>query len=131
MWSLQRRAGSVAGLYMCCVLSADDAVGFESVSSSATPPALESLAAEWQQYHRGLGHESDPVSWAAPKHGLALPTTNSELGSVIADENVLAVRDLTMPPFTQGPWSSVQRDTSRLGRVTVNGQPVYTQRSKW
>lgn len=126
-----RRTGSVAaaGLYMCCMSSLDD-VGFVRAASTE-PPALQSLAAEWQQYHRGLGHDSDPVSWAAPKHGLALPTANSQLGSVIADENVLAIRDLTMPPFTQGPWSSVQRDASRLGRVLLNGVPVYTQRSKW
>ena len=47
-------------------------------------PALQSLAAEWQPYHRGLGHTTDPPEWGAPKHGLALPTANSELGSVIA-----------------------------------------------
>ena len=102
-----------------------------STAPPPLPPSLDELAAEWQDYHRGLGHPSDPPSWKAPKHGLALPTANSELGSAIADENVLAVRDLTLPPYTQGPWSSVARNASRLGRLSVGGAPLYTARSRW
>ena len=80
----------------------------------------------------GKSRGASAPGWrGAPKHGLALPTANSELGSVIADENVLAVRDLTMPPFTQGPWSSVARDTSQLGRLSLDGQALYTQHSRW
>ena len=103
-------------------------------ATDPAPPALGSLAADWQPYFRGLSHPSDPRSpgWrGAPKHGLALPTANSELGSVIGDENVLAIRELTMPPFTQGPWSSVARDTSQLGRLSLDGQALYTQHSRW
>eukprot|EP01050_Picozoa_sp_SAG11_P016845 SAG11_NODE_2348_length_3485_cov_1.358535_4_plen_250_part_00 len=104
--------------------------------SAVAPPdpgaqPLGSLAGDWQAHHRGLGHPSDPPAWRAPKHGLALPTANSELGSVIADENILAVRDLTLPPYTQGPWSSVARNVSRLGRLPVGGVPVFTARSRW
>lgn len=51
-------------------------------------PRLSDLAGTWLTYRRGLGHPSDPVEWDAPKHGIALPTANSELGSMIADENV-------------------------------------------
>ena len=70
------------------------------------------LAAEWQPYSRGF---------TAIAHGLALPTANSLHGSVIADENVLAVRSLTLPPMTQGPHDRSLRNVSRLGRLSVNG----------
>ena len=103
-----------------------------TLARALSPPLLDTLAAEWQPYKRGLGHPTDPPEWGKPpKHGIALPTANSEVGSVIADENVLAVRDLTAPPFTQGPWSSVARDTSRLGKLFINGHPVYTTASRW
>ena len=67
-------------------------------------PSLQALAdnVNWVQYRRGLGHPTDDPSWGAPRHGIALPTANSLMGSVIADENVLAVRDITMPPFSGG-----------------------------
>eukprot|EP01047_Picozoa_sp_COSAG01_P011964 COSAG01_NODE_530_length_15875_cov_27.779982_12_plen_477_part_00 len=103
------------------------------------PPSLEELAkgSQWVEYQRGLHHPSDPAGWRPPRHGIALPTSNSLLGSVIADENVLAVRDITMPPFTSGPWSSVARNTSRLCRLTTATRPgsggsgLYTQRYRW
>ena len=53
------------------------------------------------------------------------------MGSLIADENVLGVRDITMPPYTGGPWSSVARNTSTLGRLSVGGEAVYTEAYKW
>ena len=86
------------------------------------PPPLSSLAAEWQAYAPGL---------ALPMHGLALPTANSLRGSVIADENLLAVRSLTLPPFTQGPYSGTARNISRLGRLSIDGSPVVTQATRW
>ena len=52
--------------------------------------SLASLEAEWQPYSQGA---------EAYAHGLALPTANSLRGSVVADENVLAVRSLTLPPL--------------------------------
>jgi hypothetical protein len=96
-------------------------------------PSLEELAknVSWVPYHRGLGHPSDEPSWRAPLHGIALPTSNSLVGSLIADENVLAVRDITMPPFTGGPWSSVARNTSSLGRLSVDGEGLYTEAYLW
>lgn len=97
-------------------------------------PSLKALSANvsWIPYRRGLGHSSDDPSWGgAPLHGLALPTSNSLVGSLIADENVLAVRDITMPPFTGGPWSSVARNTSTLGRLSIHGSAIYTEAYKW
>jgi hypothetical protein len=107
------------------------AAPWPSKAKRAMPPPLQDLSGQWQLHHRGLGHPSDQPSWRAPKHGLALPTANSELGSVIADENVLAVRDLTLPPYTQGPWSSVARNTSRLGLLSAGGAALYAERSRW
>ena len=83
---------------------------------------LASLEAEWQPYSQGA------ESFA---HGLALPTANSLRGSVVADENVLAVRSLTLPPLTQGPYSRTARNISRLGRLTVDGLPVLSQATRW
>ena len=60
--------------------------------------SLASLEAEWQPYSQGA---------EVYAHGLALPTANSLRGSVVADENVLAVRSLTLPPLTQGPYLSL------------------------
>ena len=96
-------------------------------------PTLAQLAdsAEWVEYHRGLGHSSDSPLWNAPLHGLALPTANSLSGSVIADENILAVRSVTMPPYTSGPWSSVARNSSRLGRLSIGSAPLYTRSYLW
>ena len=70
----------------------------------AAVPSLEALAdkVSWVEYRRGLGHTTDDPSWRPPRHGIALPTANSLMGSLIADENVLAVRDITMPPFSGG-----------------------------
>ena len=87
-----------------------------------SPPPLSSLAAEWQAYAPGL---------ASPMHGIALPTANSLRGSVIADENLLAVRSLTLPPFTQGPYNGAERNVSRLGRLSIDGSPVVTQATRW
>ena len=71
--------------------------------ASSAPPALATLASDWVPYSRGLGHSADPPSWGgAPRHGLGLPTANNLMGGCIAGENVLAVRDLTFPPFTSG-----------------------------
>ena len=108
-------------------------VGDFSSPAHEAVPSLSTLAESisWVQYHRGLGHATDDPAWRAPLHGVALPTANSLLGSLIADENVLAVRDVTMPPFTSGPWSPVARDTSQLGRLSIGGQPLYTERYKW
>ena len=72
-------------------------------------PDLSTFISSWTPHLRGLGHDSTD---AAPLHGLALPTANSQYGSVIADENVLAVRDLTLPPYTQEPFSPIARNTS-------------------
>jgi hypothetical protein len=44
-------------------------------AAAREPPSLETLEAEWQAYHRGLGHPSDPPEWKAPKHGLALASS--------------------------------------------------------
>ena len=84
--------------------------------------SLASLEAEWQPYSQGA---------EAYAHGLALPTANSLRGSVVADENVLAVRSLTLPPLTQGPYSRTARNISRLGRLTVDGLPVLSQATRW
>ena len=111
-----------------------------AAAAAALPPRLGQLPAAWVDYHRGLFHPTDPLDWRPPRHGVALPTSNSLHGSVIADENVLAVRDITMPPFTSGPWSSVARNTSRLCRLMLGSRdqhkrealpPVYTQRFRW
>ena len=85
-------------------------------------PALSSLEADWQAYAQGA---------EAFAHGLALPTANSLRGSVIADENLLAVRSLTLPPLTQGPYSRTARNVSRLGRLTMDGAPVLSQSTRW
>lgn len=83
---------------------------------------LASLESQWQPYSQGA------ESFA---HGLALPTANSLRGSVVADENVLALRSLTLPPLTQGPYSRTARNISRLGRLTVDGLPVLSQATRW
>ena len=48
------------------------ALAAQAAAQPRQPPSLETLEAEWQAYHRGLGHPSDPPEWKAPKHGLAL-----------------------------------------------------------
>eukprot|EP00966_Prymnesium_polylepis_P090114 2087143-Prymnesium_polylepis.1 len=36
-----------------------------------------------------------------------------------------------MPPFSSGPWSSVARNASQLGRLSLGGAPLYTQAYRW
>lgn len=44
---------------------------------------------------------------------------HNRLGSCIADENILAIRSLTFPPYSQGPYSPIVRNVSRLARLLV------------
>ena len=44
---------------------------------------------------------------------------------------MLAVRDLTFPPLSGGPYSPVARNVSRLARLTLDGVPVYTAQFQW
>jgi len=88
-------------------------------------PSLSSLSSSWQTYHRGLYPDIDPTSYDSLPHGIALPTANSLVGSLIASENVFAVRSITFPPYTQGPYSTVSRNDSKLGLLTVDGDFIY------
>jgi len=94
-------------------------------------PSLESLSGDWQTYHRGLYPDVDPPEWKGVPHGIALPTANSLVGSLIASENVFAIRSLTFPPFTSGPYSTVERNSSQLGLLSINGEPVFTEHYRW
>jgi hypothetical protein len=103
---------------MRCFVSALAAIALLG-ALGAQIPDLDTLAGTWQ--------ELEPV----PRHGFGLPTANSELGSVIADENVLALRSATFAPYAQGPYSPILRNQSRLGRLTVDGAPVASGAYQW
>ena len=86
-------------------------------------PTLEELTSDWQLFTA----EGPDM----PRHGMGLPTANSLLGSVIGDVNVLAMRSLTLPPYTQGPFAPVFRNQSRFGRLLLNGDACDTSSYQW
>eukprot|EP00048_Salpingoeca_helianthica_P004324 m.75816 g.75816 ORF g.75816 m.75816 type:complete len:782 (-) comp13146_c0_seq1:57-2402(-) len=87
--------------------------------AAAAVPDIDSLQGTWQDLNT-------PV-----RHGYGLPTANSEIGSVIADENVFALRSATFAPITQGPYSPILRNQSHLGRLTIDDAPIPSAQYQW
>jgi hypothetical protein len=85
------------------------AMAAAALSTSAAPgiPTLDELAADWMQ-------EDDIQN---------LPSVNNFCGGLKAGQNLLAIRVLTCPPYTQGAESTA---TFSLGN-----EPVHATESRW